>query len=925
MDRCLDSRNAWPLGFNSNRCRRPDGRNEDRPGVDCRTANASEGRASGAPLISRTELVALVAAVLLCIPALAFAQIKGTPWKGEVKISHYSPQESPDATRLKASRTTSKVNVEPSPYIMSPEAVAAKARANRGEARPTGKRVATEWSGPVGTTSQRQPKGVSRQALALTEHPPTIMSPGTAITGQHYSTTNCEIFPNSCADPPDSSVAVGPSEVAIATNGALSVFSRTGTLNRNTRITTFFTNAIAVGETKVFDPHLLYDPYIGRFWFVVAARNDTSLSHLLVSISDTDLASGSWTIYRLDASQNGQQWCDYPQVGIDAQAVYLTCNMINWPQTPPDVRPGPMLRVFPKDPFVNGTSASGWRFLPSDLAVGNDPSHTVVPAIMYNASPGDGEFLIDAHGGGAAGNALEVWHLTDPNSPTGPTLDHVTQTVGSFDMAPDARQPGTNIGIDTGDTRLQFAFWRNGVLSTGQTVAGPTGNSAAAAFTEIDVSAFPSLPGTPLSDWVWTIPGDTNYDYDTYCPAVAVDLVTGHRAMVFNESSSGFTVYASGGVLGIPPSSVCTDCWESVSVPLLNVWQGYYTFDLGRNLDPKGRNRWGDFSGAASDPFGGVWLHAEYVYLQDVWGTKVQQFNFLATDAQWNPASLAFDPQVGLDPSAPQPVTLTNTGVYGLFIEKANAGEGFSQTNDCPVSPDALPPGASCTFNVSFAPTTPGQAQGSLNVISNVNGGQSGVALSGTSEDFLLDAPVPNSAAVIAGGTASYNLSVSPAGALTGTVALACTGAPQRSTCSVSPDSVSLDGSSTSTVTVSVSTAAPTMGGPRGPVVPPVRRPPLGLLLLGCLLALLILQTRAAVSDRQPQTLKPIATLVLAMVLLLTLGWTSCGGGGGGGGGGSTQHNPGTPPGTYNLVVTGTMTAGSTVLTHDVTLTLTVN
>jgi hypothetical protein len=63
--------------------------------------------------------------------------------------------------------------------------------------------------------------------------------------------------------------------------------------------------------------------------------------------------------------------------------------------------------------------------------------------------------------------------------------------------------------------------------------------------------------------------------------------------------------------------------------------------------------------------------------------------------------------------------------------------------------------------------------------------------------------------------------------------------------------------------------------------------------------------------------------LVWCGLALLSLAMASCGGGGGGGGGG-VSSNPGTPAGTYPLVVTGTAAGGSN-LSHSTTLTLTVN
>jgi hypothetical protein len=70
-----------------------------------------------------------------------------------------------------------------------------------------------------------------------------------------------------------------------------------------------------------------------------------------------------------------------------------------------------------------------------------------------------------------------------------------------------------------------------------------------------------------------------------------------------------------------------------------------------------------------------------------------------------------------------------------------------------------------------------------------------------------------------------------------------------------------------------------------------------------------------AIEKRQPTYRFAImATLLIALTL------TACGGGGG-----TSDNHPGTPAGSYSLVVTATFNTGSATVHHDVNLTLTVN
>ncbi len=282
---------------------------------------------------------------------------------------------------------------------------------------------------------------------------------------------------------------------------------------------------------------------------------------------------------------------------------------------------------------------------------------------------------------------------------------------------------------------------------------------------------------------------------------------------------------------------------------------------------------------------------------------------------------------------------MSNTGSTEVTISSIAISGDFAQTSTCGSSVAA---GANCAVSVTFTPTAAGSRTGMLTITDNAPGSPHLVALAGTGEDFSIAASSgsSNSATVKAGGSASYQLSLAPEGGFSGTLSLACSGAPSQATCTVNPTSVTLNGSGNNTTFVFVSTTAGTMASPRNIEGPPRRREePLlpilgdnvGVALAVWLLALLALV--AAVYDRRTRTgvdLKRCAGLmphgqrrvrrfVFATLLLLSLGWAACGGGN------SVAHNPGTPAGAYSLTVTATYTSGSTTLTHHVNLTLTVN
>ncbi len=287
-----------------------------------------------------------------------------------------------------------------------------------------------------------------------------------------------------------------------------------------------------------------------------------------------------------------------------------------------------------------------------------------------------------------------------------------------------------------------------------------------------------------------------------------------------------------------------------------------------------------------------------------------------------SPASLTFDAQLSGTSSAAQTVTVNNTGNGALAVSGITASGDFSQSNTCGSSVSA---GGNCTISVTFKPTAGGTRTGTLSIADNAAQSPQNVSLSGTGQDFTF-APAPGSsttATVAPGSPASYTLSVGGEGGLSGTISLACTGAPSEATCTVSPNPLTV-GSSTTNVTVTVTTTAASAGAPRSRLLPPVR--PLSPGLGGLLMLALVLAAMAWTISRRNQlgvSRWQSSQVPLAAGLLLTLALAGCGGGGGG----SSQitSNPGTPTGTYTLTVTGTAGSGSSTLSHSVTLTLTVN
>jgi FG-GAP-like repeat len=284
-----------------------------------------------------------------------------------------------------------------------------------------------------------------------------------------------------------------------------------------------------------------------------------------------------------------------------------------------------------------------------------------------------------------------------------------------------------------------------------------------------------------------------------------------------------------------------------------------------------------------------------------------------STTAVLSPASLTFAPQAPGTSSSPQTITLTNIGtaalsISGFSISGTNAS-GFAETNDCP---SALAANSSCQIKVTSVPNAGGGQTAALNVSDNLAGSPQTATLTGTGQSFSLAAS-PSTTTVTPGQAGNYTLTVSPLNGFAQKIVFSCSGAPLNSTCTVTPSSVTLNGSASMTANVAVVTAGTSAsvghfyGFPRA-------RSSLGLWLAWPgLLGLVLLSGRPRGSRKRLGRL--LRGCGLIGILSLALAWPACGGGSSG-----SQ----TPVGTYNVVFAGTYTSGTATVTQKVKVTLVV-
>ena len=92
------------------------------------------------------------------------------------------------------------------------------------------------------------------------------------------------------------------------------------------------------------------------------------------------------------------------------------------------------------------------------------------------------------------------------------------------------------------------------------------------------------------------------------------------------------------------------------------------------------------------------------------------------------PSSLNFGTLTEGTTSAAKSITLINVGDAPLSLSRITASAGFAATSQCGAS---LQKGSTCTIDVTFTPSTPGEVQGALTLVDNTTLGAHSVALVG--------------------------------------------------------------------------------------------------------------------------------------------------------------------------------------------------
>ncbi|HKA54686.1 MAG TPA: hypothetical protein VKJ47_13590, partial [Candidatus Binatia bacterium] len=427
------------------------------------------------------------------------------------------------------------------------------------------------------TVERSRDSGRGKEELAARAISPAVLEAGLEPVAAPSGAANFAGIAATGWIPPDCTMAAGPQHVLLSVNSSVAIYGKAGGAPLLQRTLTQWFSNVAQGMT-IFDPKALYDQHAGRWVLLaVAVQNSPRNSLHLLSVSSSANPLGTWRNYRFNAMLDGStatsNWADYPALGVDNQAFYVTSNMFRFGGGFQYAK----IRVIPKAGPYAGGAAPYFDFVRMRNA-DNTLAFTVQPCHTFGAP--QVEYLVNS--GFPSGNVLTLWRITNPT--VTPTLTRAQVPVSPYSLPPNAEQSGGAPPLNTGDVRVLHAVFRGDSVWTVFTTAhnwGGSSNRAAIQWCQIRAAA-PAI----VQQGVY---GAANFHY--FYPAACPDN-NGNMTMVFSRSGPSrfgsilYTGRRSTDPLGtLQPSA------------LLKAGVAHYSA-----LDDGGRNRWGDYNGVAADP-----------------------------------------------------------------------------------------------------------------------------------------------------------------------------------------------------------------------------------------------------------------------------------------------------------------------------------
>src|SRR6266850_2156130 len=337
-------------------------------------------------------------------------------------------------------------------------------------------------------------------ALSMSSAAAALVVIGQNFTGSTFGT-------DSFADPPDTDGAIGPNHFVELINGTFSVYNKsTGTRVQTMSDVTFWSRAgyTVPSNWDITDPRIVYDPTVQR-WFAAQIDFDPSgfvnTNDFLLAISATADPPGVWRAVTIPADPGGNDFADFPTLGLDSQGVYLSANMFDVTGS----LAGPTMVSIPKAGLLGlmpTVSSRTWFGVMSYATRG----YILQPAVRVDGGGGGsvlstGGLGINFQTGRIQTNTTLVgFSIQNAAGPGSATLSSSTIIpVPGYTAPINPTQPDGTDTLDDGDARMSGSVYRVGGVLFG--IHGTeVNNRAAIRWYRINAVTYALLEAGTISD-----------------------------------------------------------------------------------------------------------------------------------------------------------------------------------------------------------------------------------------------------------------------------------------------------------------------------------------------------------------------------------------------------------------------------------------
>jgi hypothetical protein len=441
-------------------------------------------------------------------------------------------------------------------------------------------------------------------------------------------------------NPPDPHGAAGPKGIFHVMNRGVAYLKKNGDPYWSTNILNFVNDGVPL-PNQLIDPRALYDPATGRYFVSVLEVPFTYADlrahlHILVSKSShpATFTTADWYRYSFEVTDYvgaNRFGMDYPGLGIDASAVYVTGNMFLLPVTGAYFR---NVKVMIIDKLQAVAGVKSWRSVSTPPTVnGHGAAFTLQPVSTIGPGPATAYFAEVPYG---IYDKLRLWALPDPlgSGVLQSTMVTIPPTGGIAGDAPQCitNPPMHGLVRTWSPTAQGNVFLHDGDLWLCHT--GVLGAKAAVRWYRVTVGGFPS--GTPALAESGVIDG--GLDVWTYQPAIGGNAL-GDVAIVYTQSDASTcpTIMATArsaqtGTFSTPVL-IKTSPLEAVRDTAGDAQGGGAPFV-----------KFGDYASVTEDPVDhSLWVTHEWIHTDGLycWATEWGNIRFPAPFVGWPSAGRA--------------------------------------------------------------------------------------------------------------------------------------------------------------------------------------------------------------------------------------------------------------------------------------------